>query len=194
MVQDIEGQEPIDLTPDERETLEKEYEQLCHDWRLRDQYVLMKLIPSSVVFGSAVIGYSQTQNFPLLKVILLFFCTLLLFVIIVSVIKDIYFNWGTQKVAEAVSARLNIKQTLSALNIDLNLRQNQRQTENFKFSRKAHLSIAAFVNEQFPGITRPFIRILAGIGAFKLIISFYLILFTASLFLLILSILEWSKC
>jgi hypothetical protein len=117
-----------------KQRLINEYNQLCEDWRKRDQDVLQKFIPESVFFASVVIGVTQIQNsgFLMLIIFILFFGSFLFsFVIAFSIRKDRFYIKGTEMALAAVAKELHIDKTLAKI--------TGKKITEFKMPRKIRI-------------------------------------------------------
>ena len=97
--------------------LENEYHRLCDNWRLRDQYVLQKFIPESLLLASAIVGMTQVKGNQVVMGFLFLFCFLFSVVLTVSLMKDQYYIWATREVIQKLANKLDIPKDLAAITL-----------------------------------------------------------------------------
>lgn len=105
-----------ELTEETKSKLEREYPELCQDWRWRDKYVLDKLPTAGILFtllGIAIYYIPPTLWW--LKLCLLTLGSLYAIVLSISVAKDTYYRDGTEKLLRRLIAQLGIHSSLRAL-------------------------------------------------------------------------------
>jgi hypothetical protein len=124
-----------------QELIEKEYHQLSDDWRQRDQYILNKFIPESVLLASVIIGVPQITKDPFVMFILFLGSSIFSFVLTVSITKDKAYLRNTQEALQILAQQLHIPEALARRTFE---NPTKEQIDGFICPRRIHIDESYF--------------------------------------------------
>ena len=181
------------LNEAERNKLESEYKELCHDWRLRDKYVLDKLPAAGILFGllGVAVAYIPSTLW-WIKLSLLSIGSLYAMVLSISVAKDTYYRDGTTALLKRLFLGLNIHssfQTLKSIQAE-SYPEDGLDLQELQFPRKISIrQDKSTIKLWGPTVLKDWLRNWLLVRAtFRWILAFYLVSFSifVTLFILIL--------